>query len=257
MMAPQHGGNAATVAAERERLILRYAPLVRHAVGSVIRSIPASLDVDDLYSYGTMGLIDAIDRFDAGRGVKFETYALVRIRGYVLDQLRAYDWVPRSTRARLSAVQRGSASLEERLGRQPDRRELAVEMGLTAAACERALTEGSRVVLSLDRLVAEGEDGPYPTLLQRLEDERSVNPLLLSERADLRRSLLAALAALPERERRLLLLHYKRGWPLRRVAEVLGVSVSRASQLHAQALARLRRALTPTLDAASPGARSA
>jgi RNA polymerase sigma factor for flagellar operon FliA len=253
MMAHQHASNAALMAAERERLILRYAPLVRHAVGAVLRSTPTRLDVEDLYSYGMMGLIDAIDRFDATRGVKFETYALIRIRGYVLDQLRAYDWLPRSARAQVSAVQRTSRSLEERLGRRPDRRELAAETGLTTAACERALAAGSRVVLSLDRLLTEGEDSPYVTLLQRLEDERSANPLLLSERADLRRSLLAALAALPERERRLLLLHYKRGWALRRVAGELGVSESRASQLHNQALGRLRRTLSPSLGTPCDG----
>jgi RNA polymerase sigma factor for flagellar operon FliA len=235
------------LAAQRERMILHYAPLVRGAVGSFVRVVPALLDAEDLYGYGTIGLIDAIDRFDAARGVKFETYALIRIRGYVLDQLRAVDWLPRSARARVAAVRRTSAHLEERLGRRPDRRELAAETGLAPDACDRALAESGRIVLSLDRLVAAGDDEPYATLLQRTEDERSVNPILVTEQAELRRGLLSALAALPERERALLLLRYKRGWTLRRVATHLGVSESRASQLHSQALVRMRRLLSSWL----------
>src|SRR5690348_12408348 len=103
---------------QREQLILRYTPLVRHAVGSLAAARPASLDAEDIYSYGTMGLIDAIDRFDATRGVKFETYAVTRIRGYLLDQLRSLDWLPRSARAQVRTVQRTTAHMEERLGRR-------------------------------------------------------------------------------------------------------------------------------------------
>src|SRR5581483_9249990 len=122
---PLHAADAVSAAARRERMILHYAPLVRHALGSVLRAAHTVLDTEDLYGYGTLGLIDAVDRFDAARVVKFETYALFRIRGYVLDQLRDSDWLPRSARARVIAVQESSARLEERLGRRPDRREIA------------------------------------------------------------------------------------------------------------------------------------
>lgn len=256
-MAPLHAADAGSAAIRRERMILRYTPLVRHALGSVLRAAPTVLDREDLYGYGTLGLIDAVDRFDAARGVKFETYALVRIRGYVLDQLRASDWLPRSARERVAAVQESSARLEERLGRRPNRREIAADTGLTWAACDRALLESGRMILSLDRLVADDGETAPGALLHRLVDEGSPNPAQVSERRELRRSLRLALARLPERERSLLILRYGRNWSLRRIAGFLGVSESRAAQLHNQALARMRRLLAVPADDAAAKGRSA
>ncbi|HWE61579.1 MAG TPA: FliA/WhiG family RNA polymerase sigma factor [Chloroflexota bacterium] len=238
---------------QRDQLILRYAPLVRYAIGSLTRSTSALLDAEDLYSYGTMGLIEAIDRFDASRGVKFETYALARIRGYLLDQLRALDWLPRSTRARARVVERTSARLEEQLGRLPDRQELAAETGLTPDACERLLAYAHRSMLSLDRLVASSAEEPQVALLQCLADEQSANPVLATEHEELRRGLAAALAQLPERERAVLVLRYKHRWTFSRIARSMGLSESRASQLHGQAIARMRRSLSTLLGDLQPG----
>jgi RNA polymerase sigma factor FliA len=173
------GGALARV--QRDQLILRYAPLVRHAVGSFTRATPTVLDAEDIYSYGTMGLIDAIDRFDASRGVKFETYAVTRIRGYLLDELRALDWLPRSARSRVRQVQRTTARMEEQLGRAPDRDELAQETGLTPALCARALADSGCQVVSLESLsMVDGDDDPL-SLLHRLADEHSPNPALTAE----------------------------------------------------------------------------
>lgn len=228
---------------QREQLILRYRTLVRHAVGSFAERRPAALDAEDIYSYGTMGLIDAVDRFDASRGIKFETYAVTRIRGYLIDQLRALDPLSRSTRAQVRTVQRTSARMEEHLGRRPDREELAEATGMAAATCDRALVEGNCQVVSLDRLCTGDEDDASLTLLHKLVDEQSPNPAHETERAELRRGVASILAGLPERERQVLSLRYMHSWTLKQIAAYLQVSESRASQLDAQAIARMRRLL--------------
>lgn len=252
--ATEHGGgNAAT----RDQLILRYAPLVRRAVGGFAAGSAPLLEMEDIYSYGTMGLIDAIDRFDASRGVKFETYAMTRIRGYLVDQLRELDWLPRTARARVRSVQRASAAMEQRLGRSPDRQELAAEVGLGMVACERALADGGCQMLSLERLTHGGPEGEAPSLLDQLVDQQSPNPAKMTEAAELRHGVGAALTALPSRERQLLILRYGRNWTLCRVARQLGVSESRASQLHTQAIARMRRLLSAMFGELAPDALSA
>ena len=252
--ATEHGGGAAAV---RDQLILRYAPLVRRAVGGFAAGSAPLLEIEDIYSYGTMGLIDAIDRFDASRGIKFETYAVTRIRGYLADQLRELDWLPRTARARVRSVQRTTATMEQRLGRSPDRRELAAEAGLGTVACERALADSGCQMLSLERLTHEGSEGEAVSLLDQLVDQQSPNPAKMTEAAELRHGVGTALAALPSRERQLLALRYGQNWTLRRVAGHLGVSESRASQLHTQAIARMRRVLSATFGDVAPDALSA
>lgn len=231
-------------AAGRDQLILRYAPLVRRAVGQFAGTRVANLDPEDIYGYGTLGLIDAIDRFDPTQGVKFETYAITRIRGYLLDQLRALDWLPRSARTRVRLVQRAGERLEARLGRYPSYEELAHETGLDPDACQRVLAEGNRYVLSLDTLLAADEDGAAVFLVERLEDERGDCPDQASEQAEMQGTVATALDHLPSREATLLRLHYGQEWSLKRIAECWGLSESRVSQLHTQALNHMRQALT-------------
>jgi RNA polymerase sigma factor for flagellar operon FliA len=227
----------------RDQLIQRYAPLVRHAVGSFAATRTGILDAEDIYSYGTMGLIDAIDRFDSTRGVKFETYAVTRIRGYLIDQLRELDWLPRTARAHVRTVQRSAARLEERLGRYPDRDELARETGLAPAICERALADSGNQMVSLEGLSQCDDENSTLTLLHRLVDESSPNPAVAAERHEFVDGLQSALNALPSREREILHLRYVRNWTLKQVAQHLHVSESRASQLHAQAIGRMRTQL--------------
>ena len=252
--ATEHGDGSA---ASRDQMILRYAPLVRRAVGGFTAGSAPLLEVEDIYSYGTMGLIDAIDRFDASRGVKFETYAMTRIRGYLVDQLRELDWLPRSARGRVRSVQRTTAMMEERLGRSPDRHELAAESGLGLIACERAIADSGCQMLSLERLTHEGDEGEALSLLDRLVDQQSPNPARVTEAAELRHGVGEALDALPSRERQLLALRYGRNWTLRQVAVHLGVSESRASQLHTQAIIRMRRLLLAMFGDLAPGVLSA
>ena len=229
----------------REKMILQYVPLVRHAVGHFTSTVPAMLDSEDIYSYGTMGLIDAIDRFDASRGVKFETYATTRIRGYLQDQLRAMDWLPRSARTRVRTLQRATAQMEASLGRNPEWAEVVEASGMDRELCEQARADSGCQLVSLEMLASGDDEGDSPALEQRLEDETSPNPALTTEEKELRAALAAALAGLPEREREIIELRYRQNWTLKQVAKQLGVSESRASQLHHQAVARLRRQLSP------------
>jgi RNA polymerase sigma factor FliA len=245
MSAPVSAGYGPPAPVLREQMILQYVPLVRHAVGHFTSTVPAMLDSEDIYSYGTMGLIDAIDRFDASRGVKFETYAATRIRGYLQDQLRAMDWLPRSARTRVRTLQRATAQAEALLGRNPEWSEVVAASGMDQASCEQARVDSGCQMVSLEMVVTGDDEGDGPSLEQRLEDESSPNPALTTEEKELRAALAAALAGLPEREREIVELRYRRNWTLKQVAKHLGVSESRASQLHSQAVARLRRQLCP------------
>jgi RNA polymerase sigma factor FliA len=223
----------------REQLILRSAPLVRRAVGRYAAFRPAMLEAEDIYGYGIVGLIDAVDRYDQSRGVKFETYAITRIRGYLVDQLRAMDWLPRSARTNVRIVQNTAANLEASLGRKPDTAELAEKTGLPDSACDRALADGACRVVSLESIDNEHDDD-VSSLSSRLEDESSPNPAEAAERGELLSAVARALAALPERESEVLRLRYVNEWTQRQIAEHLGISGSRVSQLHAQGLSRMR-----------------
>ena len=230
--------------AARDQLITRHLPLVRHAVGSLAHSRTSNLDAEDVLGYGAMGLIDAVDRFDASRGVKFETYAVTRIRGYLLDQLRALDWLSRSARSQVREVQRAFDDLQSGLGRPPTPKELAVETGLPVETCGHALAAIGRRVLSLEEVVTTDGDGDCAPLIDRLEDKQDIGPAHQAVRDEVRQAVAQAMAKLPERGREVVRLRYGQEWTFQQIAERLGVSESRASQLHSQALSRMRQSLT-------------
>lgn len=230
--------------ASRDQLIMRYFPLVRYAVGSLARSRACNLDAEDILGYGAMGLIDAVDRFDASRGVKFETYAVTRIRGYLIDQLRAHDWLPRTARAHVHTVRRAAEELESRLGRHPSRDELARETGLPPETCRQALADADGRMLSLEAVLTPDGDGEGTPLVERLEDKHDVGPALQAVSVELRHAVRAAMLNLPERQRMVVHLRYGEERTFKEIAEYLAVSESRACQLHAQALNRMRRSLT-------------
>ncbi|MDB5076371.1 MAG: whiG [Chloroflexi bacterium] len=233
--------SAARTAVTREQLILSHTPLVRRAVRQFAVNRPSTLEPEDIYSYGTMGLIDAVDRFDQTRGVKFETYAVNRIRGFLLDQLREMDWLPRSARANVKLVQQATSRMEEQLGRKPATHELAEETGLPNTACDRALVDEACRVVSLDSISVT--DSGESVLSLRVVDEQSPNPALTAERYELRQGIVDALAGLPQREGEVLRLRYANDCTHREIATRLGVSESRVSQLHAQGIARMRQTL--------------
>lgn len=234
----------------REQLILRYLPLVKYVAGRVAIGLPPHVDADDLYSYGIFGLLNAVERFDHTRGIKFETYAITRIKGAILDGLRAMDWVPSSLRQRARELEEAYWRLESRLGRPATDEEVAAALNLSLEDFHRLLVEVSRSQLvSLDELWGgEGEEGDF-SLKDLLGDENAEDPFSTAAFAEVKQTLAEAIAFLPEKERLVITLYYYEGLTAKEVSQVLGLSVSRVSQLHTRALLRLRGRLSRTRPA--------
>jgi RNA polymerase sigma factor FliA len=228
----------------RERLILHYAPLVTAVAGRVGMRLPAMVEQADLVSYGMFGLIDAIEKYELGRSVKFETYASSRIRGAILDELRAMDWIPRSVRTKARAVDRAYAELEAELHRVPTEREVAGRLQIDLRELRALFTQLSTVnVAALDELLGAG-DSDRLSLLDTLGDDRSPDPGDSFEAQETKFLLARAIDQLGEREKLVLVLYYYEGMTLAEIGRVLGVTESRISQMHTAAMLRLRARLT-------------
>ncbi len=234
----------------REALVLAYAPLVKYVAGRLGSGLPAHVEEADLISYGLSGLTAAIDRFDPSRETKFETFAIPRIRGAILDELRALDWVPRTVRARARQLERANVRLEGRLLRAPSDDELAGELGITVRELHDALLEISRsTIVALDELwSSQVSGGEQVSLLETVADLEAPDPEAVFDTVERRRQIAEAILALPERERLVIALYYYEELTLREIGEVLGVTESRISQLHAKAALRLRSKLAAELD---------
>lgn len=231
--------------AVRERLILHYSPLVNQVASRVSVGLPSNVDVGDCASYGMFGLIDAIEKYDLDRGVRFEPYAMSRIRGAILDELRALDWIPRSVRAKARSLERAYAALESRLHRAPTETELAAELGIAVEELQQTFSQLSVVnVLALDELLSVAEDTPGAVSLgETLTDLAADDPVAVFESQETRRLLGGAVAQLSERERRVIHLYYVEGLTLAQVGEHVGVSESRVCQIHSKAMLSLRTKL--------------
>ena len=216
----------------REKLILRYVHLVKYVAGRLSLGFPSYQDEDDLVGYGVFGLLEALDRYELERGVKFETYAVARIRGAILDGLRAYDQVPISWRRRAKEVEKATLELENELGRSPTDGELAGHLGITLNELDVWMADfGKMSVLSLEETIfATGGD-------LEGEDEDPVEMVVFNERKEL---LGAAIDRLSEKERTVVALYYYEGLTVREIGQVMGLSNSRISQLHHRAVLRLR-----------------
>ena len=228
--------------AAREALILHYAPLVNMVAGRVGAGLPSSVDQSDLVSYGMFGLIDAIEKFALDRAVKFETYASSRIRGAIIDELRAIDWVPRSVRTKARAVDRAFAELEAELRRAPTEQEVASRLSMPVEELRAIFTQLSTVnVAALDELLgAGGERGDSLSLIDTLEDPGAVDPAGSVETHETKVLLARAIERLGERDKIVLVLYYYENMTLAEIGRVLGVTESRISQMHTAAMLRLR-----------------
>src|SRR4051794_12602156 len=228
----------------RDRLILTYAPLVKYVAGRLGSGLPAHVDEGDLVSYGLLGLIGAIERYEPDRDVKFETYAIARIKGAIIDELRAMDWVPRSVRSRAREIERAIGALEAKLGHAPTDEEIAKRVGITVEELEDSLTDIARSsIAALDELWTVSGQGDQVSLLDTLEDPESVRPADALDETELREILGDAISRLPEREKLVVTLYYYEELTLREIGEVLGVTESRVSQLHTKAILRLKARL--------------
>jgi RNA polymerase sigma factor for flagellar operon FliA len=232
----------------RDRLVLHYAPLVKYVAGRVGTGLPAHVEVADLIQSGIFGLVDAIEKFEPERGLKFETYAMQRIRGAILDDLRAQDWVPRSVRGRAREVERALERLGAQLRRTPTDAELADELGLSLHELRDVYAQLQLTsVVALDELAAAGR-GPTP-LADILEDQEALDPVALLVDQDNRRQLAQAIAHLAERDRVVVTLYYFENLTLAEIGRVLGVTESRVCQLHTRAVLRLRAKLLEKSEA--------
>ena len=224
--------------AARERLILHYSPLVKYVAGRVGAGLPRSVDQNDLASYGLFGLIDAIDKFELERGFKFETYAINRIKGAILDELRALDWVPRSVRSRARRIESSIADLEHQLQRAPTEQELAIALEMEVEDLQGALAEiGRSGIGALDDMV--GSDS-QTSVGDMLADPSGVSPEAAFQAEETREGLVDAINKLPERERLVVTLYYYEGMTLSEIGDVLGVTESRVCQIHAKTMMSLR-----------------
>jgi len=229
----------------RENLILAYSPLVKYVAGRLSANLPQTVDSADLISYGVFGLIDAIEKFDPGRGIKFETYAIARIKGAIIDELRAMDWVPRSVRARAREFEAAYITLENRLRRVPEDAEIAAEMGISVRELHEILSKLSYTsVMSFEELWAGGTDREERgDAIGSIADHTADDPVQMFESAEIKTILAGAIERLPDREKTVIALYYYEGLTLKEIGAVLGVTESRVSQLHTKAVLRLRARL--------------
>jgi RNA polymerase sigma factor for flagellar operon FliA len=231
--------------AARERLVVAYSPLVKFVAGRLGAGLPSHVDDADLISYGLMGLIGAIERFEPERRIKFETFAMTRIRGAIIDELRSLDWVPRSVRARAREIEAAQSKLEHELQRAPTEAELAAKLGLSEDELQSSLLEiANSSVYALDELwTISDASGDQVSLLDTISDPRADDPQESLASTEIKDRLTEAVASLPEREQLVVALYYYENLTLREIGEVLGVTESRVSQLHTKAVMRLKFAL--------------
>ncbi len=224
----------------REELILKFSPLVKYVMGRLAISLPAILDYEDILSFGTIGLIEAVERFDSTKGVKFETYAISRIRGAIIDALRSLDRLPRSVRAKARETTEAITNLTNDLGREPTDEEVAATLGLTADAYRRHLIDASWTTVSLDMVGTHDDEEDSGGAAAGIADPAYEDFSLGMEHQERIGDLATSIRELPEREQLILSLYYQEELTMREVSQVLNISESRVCQLHARALGRLR-----------------
>jgi RNA polymerase sigma factor for flagellar operon FliA len=230
-------------AATREQLILHYAPLVKYVAGRVAVGMPANVEHADLVSYGIFGLMDAIEKFDVTKGFKFETYAITRIKGAIIDELRSVDWVPRSVRSKARKLETAMQALESLLHRSPTEEELAAELDWTVDELQETLAKVSMTSMAaLDEVLDVGE-GDRISLVDTLQDLHTVLPEESYDDIETKQLLRHAMTRLTEREQTVLGLYYFEGMTLAQIGDVLGVTESRICQIHTKAVLSLRAKL--------------
>ncbi|CAN5239006.1 RNA polymerase sigma factor FliA [soil metagenome] len=226
---------------DKNELLTEHALLVKRLAHQLKAKLPASVEVDDLIQAGMIGLLDAISRYEETHGAQFETYAVQRIRGAMLDELRSSDWLPRSMRQNMRKIEIAMTTLQQRLGRPPNESEVAKQLKLSLPDYQELLSEGGGHQLVYYEDFHEGEGNEH--FLDRYCADLSDDPLQSLLNSGFRAAVVKAINALPEREKILMGLYYEQAMNLKEIGAVMGVSESRVSQLHSQAIARLRASL--------------
>ena len=228
----------------REEVIKRYSPMIKYVANRIAMRLPPHIEVDDLISVGVLGLMDAISKYDSSRGAKFKTYAEFRVRGAILDELRAMDWVPRSIRQKASNVDKVVQGLQAKLSRAPEDEEVAKEMGLSLDQFHNTLNETKSVpIFSLEDLGIAKESGEQQSLLDCLAGKADADPQTQIRLIELKEIIAKAIDALPEKERLMVSLYYYEELTMKEIGAVLEITESRVSQIHSKAVYRLRTKL--------------
>ncbi len=235
----------------KDALIMKYASFVKYVAGRIAVNLPSNVEFDDLVSYGILGLIDAIDKYDLEKNVKFKTYAKTRIRGAIFDELRAIDWTPRSIRSKARKLEKAYAKLEGQLGRDAKDEEVAEYLNIDISELHKLFDETKKsLLLSLDEIFYDDEEGS--SRFDFIEDQKSDNPQLKIEESEAKKILADAISKLSDRERMVITLYYYEELTSKEIGKILGVSDSRVSQLHTKAILRLRGRLSRIKDALMP-----
>jgi RNA polymerase sigma factor FliA len=225
----------------RQKLLKQYLPLVRNVASRMAMGFPRSVELSDLINTGVIGLTEAFANFDPDRGVKFETYAVPRIRGAILDELRALDWVPRSTRAKSREIDRAFSSLEHELGRPPEKTELAKKLNISMDELYCALDDVTGTnILSLDEVIYREDDNRQVPRIETVIDRTTSSVLGDIEKGELRSFLVVAMDRLTDQEKLVIALYYYEELTLKEIGEVMSISESRVSQIHTRAVIKLR-----------------
>ena len=231
-------------AENREEVIIRYSPMIKYVANRIAMRLPPHIEVDDLISVGVLGLMDAISKYDSSRGAKFKTYAEFRVRGAILDELRAMDWVPRSIRQKASNVDKVVQALQAKLSRSPEDEEVAKEMGISLDQFHDTLNETKSIpVFSLEDLGIAKESGEQQSLLDCLAGKADADPQTQIRLIELKEIIAKAIDALPEKERLMVSLYYYEELTMKEIGAVLEITESRVSQIHSKAVYRLRTKL--------------
>ena len=228
----------------REEVIKRYSPMIKYVANRIAMRLPPHIEVDDLISVGVLGLMDAISKYDSSRGAKFKTYAEFRVRGAILDELRAMDWVPRSIRQKASNVDKVVQTLQAKLSRSPEDEEVAEEMGISLDQFHDTLNETKSIpIFSLEDLGIAKESGEQQSLLDCLAGKADADPQTQIRLIELKEIIAKAIDALPEKERLMVSLYYYEELTMKEIGAVLEITESRVSQIHSKAVYRLRTKL--------------
>lgn len=233
----------------RNRMIVEHLPLVKYVAGRIASRLPSHVEVDDLVNAGVIGLIDAIDKFDSERQIKFKTYAEFRIKGSILDELRSLDWMPRSTRQKATRLERAYVEIEQRQGRPAQDDEVAQLLGVSREELQNLLLEARGISLvSIEDLHTENEDSTERNLLECLADPEMLSPSEVVNLDQVYAVVAEAIDQLPEKERLALTLYYYEELTMKEIGEIMGITESRVSQIHTKAILRLRGKLLKTLE---------
>lgn len=229
----------------REFFVKKYAPLVKYVAGKIAIGMPHNVEFDDLVSYGVFGLLDAIEKFDPKRGIKFKTYAVTRVRGAIIDELRSIDWIPRSVRQKAKELESVIGELESKLGRAATDDELADALGINTDELQKLFTEvGGTTIVSLNDVWYLGSDDDELPIVESVESPNVLNPDILVQKEEVKKIIIDVINNLPEKEKQVIVLYYYEDLTLKEIGEVLSITESRVSQLHTKAILRLRSKLS-------------